>query len=319
VPPLNIPVDKELYAFVRALHVSQHYLLPKEFVVHSDSESLKQLRGQGKLNSMHAKWYENYIHFDEAFALYANSTNGCYFRHDGFLFKDKRFCVLRTSIRKLLVNEAYEGGLMGQFREHKTYEVLIEHFFWSHMKRDIYHICERYLVCRVAKSKTLPHDLYTLLLILTSPWIGISMDFVLNFPTSKGGKDFIFLVVDRFSKISHFIPFHKVDDTCHVTNLFFRKIKRLQVPWTFLEDPMEIVNYSTSQFPFELVHGFNSLSPLDLFPLSNKRKGNKARYRIEKKRKQYAKQANKGKREKLSKRYICRNIMEEVIVLMWLA
>jgi len=30
--------------------------LPKEFVIHSDHESLKNLKAQGKLNKRHAKW-----------------------------------------------------------------------------------------------------------------------------------------------------------------------------------------------------------------------------------------------------------------------
>jgi hypothetical protein len=35
-----------------------HYLWPKEFVIHWDNESLKHLKGQGKLNRRHAKWVE---------------------------------------------------------------------------------------------------------------------------------------------------------------------------------------------------------------------------------------------------------------------
>ena len=50
--------DKELYALVRALQTWQHYLWPKEFVVHIDHESLKHLKGQDKLNKRHAKWVE---------------------------------------------------------------------------------------------------------------------------------------------------------------------------------------------------------------------------------------------------------------------
>jgi len=50
--------DKEMYALIRALQTWQHYLLPKEFVIHSDHESLKHLKGQGKLNKRHAKWVE---------------------------------------------------------------------------------------------------------------------------------------------------------------------------------------------------------------------------------------------------------------------
>ena len=30
--------------------------MPKEFVIHSDHESLKNLKAQGKLNKRHAKW-----------------------------------------------------------------------------------------------------------------------------------------------------------------------------------------------------------------------------------------------------------------------
>ncbi|KAH9792720.1 hypothetical protein KPL71_004248 [Citrus sinensis] len=48
---LNYPTyDKEMYALVRALETWQHYLLPKEFVIHTDHESLKHLKGQGKEN-----------------------------------------------------------------------------------------------------------------------------------------------------------------------------------------------------------------------------------------------------------------------------
>ena len=32
--------------------------MPKEFVIHSDHEFLKYLKGQGKLNKRHAKWVE---------------------------------------------------------------------------------------------------------------------------------------------------------------------------------------------------------------------------------------------------------------------
>ncbi|KAH9734668.1 hypothetical protein KPL71_017451 [Citrus sinensis] len=48
---LNYPTyDKEMYALVRALGTWQHYLLPKEFVIHTDHESLKHLKEQGKEN-----------------------------------------------------------------------------------------------------------------------------------------------------------------------------------------------------------------------------------------------------------------------------
>ncbi|GKV07002.1 hypothetical protein SLEP1_g18814 [Rubroshorea leprosula] len=56
---LNYPTyDKELYALVWALKAWQHYLWPKEFVIHTDHESLKHLKGQHKLNKRHPRWME---------------------------------------------------------------------------------------------------------------------------------------------------------------------------------------------------------------------------------------------------------------------
>ena len=54
---LNYPTyNKEMYAVVRALEMWQHYLYPKEFIIHTDHESLKHLKGQDKLGKHHAKW-----------------------------------------------------------------------------------------------------------------------------------------------------------------------------------------------------------------------------------------------------------------------
>ena len=55
---LNPTYDKELFVLVHILHVWQHYLWPREFVIHFDHESLKYVKGQSKLNRRHAKWVE---------------------------------------------------------------------------------------------------------------------------------------------------------------------------------------------------------------------------------------------------------------------
>jgi hypothetical protein len=63
-PVLNYSTyDKELYALVRCLETWQHYLWPKEFVIHSDHESLKCIRSQGKLNHRHGNGLNSLNHF----------------------------------------------------------------------------------------------------------------------------------------------------------------------------------------------------------------------------------------------------------------
>ena len=55
----NYPTyDKELYALVQELEMWQHHLWPKEFMIHTDHESLKHLKGQHKLNKLHAQWVQ---------------------------------------------------------------------------------------------------------------------------------------------------------------------------------------------------------------------------------------------------------------------
>ncbi|RVW90256.1 Transposon Ty3-G Gag-Pol polyprotein [Vitis vinifera] len=270
---LNYPTyDKELYALVRALETWQHYLWPKEFVIHTNHESLKHLKGQGKLNRRHVKWVEfietfpyvikykqgkeniiadalsrryalvstlntKLLGFEYVKKLYANDDDfasvygacektkfGKFYRLDGYLFRENRLCVTNSSMRELLVREAHGGGLMGHFGVRKTLDVLHEHFFFPKMKRDVERACARCITYRQAKSRVSPHGLYTCLPIPSAPWVDISMDFVLGLPRSRNGRDSIFVVVDRFSKIIHFISCHKTDDATHIANLFFREI-----------------------------------------------------------------------------------------------
>ena len=49
------------------------------------------------------------------------------------------------------------------------------------------------------------------------------MDFVLGLPRSRKCRDSIFVVVDRFSKMAHFISCHKTDD---VATLLFCFLER---------------------------------------------------------------------------------------------
>jgi hypothetical protein len=50
--------DKEFYAIIQALKKWRHYLVPKEFVLYSDSHALQFVTQHEKLNQKHVKWVE---------------------------------------------------------------------------------------------------------------------------------------------------------------------------------------------------------------------------------------------------------------------
>ncbi|KAK1602025.1 hypothetical protein QYE76_027130 [Lolium multiflorum] len=285
---LNYPIyDKELYALVRVLEVWQHYLWPKEFVIHSDHESLKYLKSQHNLNKRHAKWVEfiesfpyvikykkgkenvvadalsrkitllltrlefHILGLEEIKELYPSDSffgpifAKCsvdrgfddFYLHDGYLFKANKVCIPESSLRKLLLQESHGGGLMGHFGRDKTLSMLSTHYYWPRMKRDVERLCNRCTTCLQAKSTSNPHGLYIPLPIPYAPWSDISMDFVLGLPRTKHGHDSIFVVVDRFSKMAHFIPCHKSDDASHIASLFFREVVRLHgIPASIVSD-----------------------------------------------------------------------------------
>jgi hypothetical protein len=103
-PTLNYSTyDKELYALVRVLQTWQHYLWSKEFVIHSNHEYLKYLKGQYNMNKRHAKW----IKFIESFPYIIKHKK----RKDNVIVDalSRRYTILSQLTHKIFGLETIKG------------------------------------------------------------------------------------------------------------------------------------------------------------------------------------------------------------------
>lgn len=121
---------------------------------------------------------------------------------DGFFFLGLCLCVPECSLRLQIISELHNEGHVGCDR---TLQPVTTSYFWPSLRRDVERFVERCPMCQQAKGTASNAGLYMPLPIPTQPWTDISMDFVLGLPRTQRGNYSIFVVVDRFSKIAHFV------------------------------------------------------------------------------------------------------------------
>ena len=95
------------------------------------------------------------------------------------------------------------------------------------MLHDVNKFVERCRIYQHAKRRSQNMGLYQPFPIPARPWDSISMHFVLGLSRNKRGHDSIYVVVDRFSKMDHFIACKKTNDATNIANLFFSEIVKL--------------------------------------------------------------------------------------------
>jgi hypothetical protein len=127
---------------------------------------------------------------------------------DGTLWFGKRICVPEIkAIRDAILREAHESAYSIHPGSTKMYQDLKEKYWWVGMKKEVAEyvaICD---ICqRVKAEHQRPAGLLQPMKIPEWKWEEVGMDFIVGLPHTKSGYDSIWVIVDRLTKVAHFLP-----------------------------------------------------------------------------------------------------------------
>ena len=91
-------------------------------------------------------------------------------------------------------------------------------------------------LCAINKNRNRKLGLYTPLSVPSQPWESDSMDFVGGLTFSKRGHDYLYVVVDRFSKMCISMPCKKKITAKQIVQLFFQNV------WVHFGFPTSIIS-----------------------------------------------------------------------------
>jgi hypothetical protein len=122
-------------------------------------------------------------------------------------FKD-RICVPEIdSLRETILKEAHDSDYSIHPGSTKMYQDLKQKYWWYGLKR---HVAAHVAMCdvcqRVKAEHQRPAGLLHPLKIPEWKWEDIGMDFITRLPRTSKGYDSIWVIMDRLTKVVHFIP-----------------------------------------------------------------------------------------------------------------
>jgi hypothetical protein len=122
-------------------------------------------------------------------------------------FNDRIVVPKDADVRQQILDEAHLSRYFIHPGSTKMYQDLKQHYLWTKIKIDIARYVARCDTCRCVKAihmKTVgPLQSFP---IPTWKWEDISVDFIVVLPRTAKCFDSILVIVDRLTKIAHFLP-----------------------------------------------------------------------------------------------------------------
>nr|GEY93786.1 putative reverse transcriptase domain-containing protein [Tanacetum cinerariifolium] len=107
----------------------------------------------------------------------------------------------------------------------KMYQDMKLLYWWPNMKADIATYFSKCLTCLKVKAE---HQKPSGLLVQTKipqwKWDNITMDFVTKLPKAQSGNDTIWVVVDRLTKSTHFLPMKETNPMDKLARLYLKEV-----------------------------------------------------------------------------------------------
>lgn len=168
-------------------------------------------------------------------------------------FKNRIWVGNNSSLQKQIIQVLHSSPLGGHSGISATLKRVQALFAWPGLHKDVKQFMASCLTCQQAKPERVKYPgLLQPLSVPSSAWQVISMDFVEELPVSHG-QNCILVVVDLFSKYSHFIGLKHPFTALSVAKLFMLHVYKLHgLPTAIISDRDRIFTSQLWQELFRL-------------------------------------------------------------------
>nr|XP_054592949.1 uncharacterized protein LOC129159780 [Nothobranchius furzeri] len=120
--------------------------------------------------------------------------------------------IVPSSYREHVVSLAHESDWSGHLGVNKTYKLLLQHFFWPGMKKEVSLFCRRCHVCQMTgkPNQPIPPAPLQPIPVVSTPFDHVILDCVGPLPPSRTGKRFLLTLMCSATRFPEAIPLNSI-------------------------------------------------------------------------------------------------------------